>query len=656
MTSRRGRAVHGLLRETIAFVVRRSGLAFLVRNTFARKSVAVILYHDPSPETLGRHLAYLRRRYTFITLDELVLALRTCDWSPIPPKSVIVTIDDGLRGNFGLLELFATFGVTPTVYVCTGIVGTTRHYWFYEEGVDVETLTRWPNDERLRYLKERRQFTPEREYPVEQRQALSRAEIEAMNRYVDFESHSVSHPVLTTCSDEECEREITASKHEVEALTGRECKHFSYPNGDYGAREIELLKKAGYHSARTVDVGWNGPQTDPLRLKLLTSECDGLSVDYFAAQMAGILPLKAVLKRVRATHARRPRATPLVLMLLLVVLTSGAGGHEQPAGPSASKSPFSLQREPDVAGAAEARRPKLPGRLYSDKSPFNRRISAIAAVDPSSDAMVQQLVAEVNEKGWPIATKAFTVPLFYATAKTRRYDVRITHPTQRDRYWLRVPIPDGAAASPDSDGAMTVIDRTTSCEYDFGRPERSADGSWTAYWLNALYTTSDGVYDYDMAVRASGFASAAGLITPREMKAGYIDHALVFTMANGRVGGPVRPATQSDGRSSLPGAIPQGARVQLDPKLDLDSLGLPRWQKVIARALQEYGMYLADTGGAVALFAQHPLSTRGYVYPWGDVTYGYMSPALVKYLRVLRVGSQFEPSYKFVPTRCTTLR
>jgi hypothetical protein len=303
-----------------------------------------------------------------------------------------------------------------------------------------------------------------------------------------------------------------------------------------------------------------------------------------------------------------------------------------------------------------ARKPQLPGRLYSAKSPFNRRIPAGAAVDPNSDAMVQQLAAEVAAKGWPIATKEFTPPLFYANARTRKYTVRLTHPTQPGRYWEDVPIPDGAFASPDSDGLMTVIDRRTSCEYDFGRPHKGADGTWTAYWLNAIHTTSDGVYDYDMAIRASGFATAAGLITPRELKAGYIDHALVFTMANGKTGGPIRPATQSDGRSSLPGAIPQGARVQLDPRLDLDSLGLPRWQKVIAQALQEYGMYLADTGGAVSLFAQHSGTTGRYVYPWGDVKYGYMSPSLVKHLRILKLGRQFEPVYKFVPTKCATLR
>ena len=38
-----------------------------------------------------------------------------------------------------------------------------------------------------------------------------------------------------------------------------------------------------------------------------------------------------------------------------------------------------------------------------------------------------------------------------------------------------------------------------------------------------------------------------------------------------------------------------GVRLQLDPELDLESLGLSREVKVIARALQSYGMFNGDS-------------------------------------------------------------
>jgi hypothetical protein len=156
-------------------------------------------------------------------------------------------------------------------------------------------------------------------------------------------------------------------------------------------------------------------------------------------------------------------------------------------------------------------------------------------------------------------------------------------------------------------------------------------------------------------VRASGFGSAAGLIFPDELAAGRIDHALTFTMKHTKAGGPVPPATASDGWSTVPGAIPEGARLQLDPALDLDSFRLTAWQKTIARALQQYGMYLTDTGGAVAFQAVHPQSVST-TYPWGDVPAAAIPAALAAHLRVLELGNQFETLYRFVPTHCATLR
>src|SRR5207247_7044747 len=58
-------------------------------------------------------------------------------------------------------------------------------------------------------------------------------------------------------------------------------------------------------------------------------------------------------------------------------------------------------------------------------------------------------------------------------------------------------------------------------------------------------------------------------------------------------------------------AIPEGARIQLDPAFDVDGQPWPAWEKTIARALQTYGAYLEDTGGSLAFYAE-PNLDRGY--------------------------------------------
>ena len=71
------------------------------------------------------------------------------------------------------------------------------------------------------------------------------------------------------------------------------------------------------------------------------------------------------------------------------------------------------------------------------------------------------------------------------------------------------------------------------------------------------------------------------------------------------------PATHTDGQHLEPAAIPQGARIQLDPTFDVDAQPWPRWEKVLARALQKYGAYLGDTGDSLSFAAEATLD-RGY--------------------------------------------
>jgi hypothetical protein len=199
------------------------------------------------------------------------------------------------------------------------------------------------------------------------------------------------------------------------------------------------------------------------------------------------------------------------------------------------------------------------------------------------------------------------------------------------------------------------MDLATNCEYDFWGAGKAADGTWSASWANATMLSSDGIYDGGWSARAAGFANGLGLIRPEELSAGHIDHALVFGFPDAKSGGPVWPATHSDGKSTKAGAIPEGARVQLDPSLNLDSLGLSPWQRIVAQALQTYGMFLADSGGTTSLYAVNTQSVS-VGYPWGIETYPMLPTSLLSHMRVLSLPPQNPtPPAFLVPTPCATL-
>ena len=260
--------MRNFLKNIVAIFVCLSGMPVLIREWVCRHRVAILLYHDPQPTIFAKHIVYLSRHYTIISLDTLVAAIHRKDFSQIPPKSVVITIDDGHVGNISLLPIFKQYRVHPTLFVCTQIIDTHRHFWFKVTGqskAEKERLKSLPNAERLACLKRTANFAPEKVYP--DRQALNVSEMQEMAERADFQPHTRFHPILPRCTEIECKKEVLESKRDLETLLGIKCSHFSYPNGDYTEREIEIVKASGFHSARTTDIGWNTVDTPLYRLK-----------------------------------------------------------------------------------------------------------------------------------------------------------------------------------------------------------------------------------------------------------------------------------------------------------------------------------------------------------------------------------------------------
>lgn len=252
-------------------LIRFSGVPFLFRELFQKNKVTILMFHDIEPETAENTLLYLSKKYNFISLNKYVNALKNKDVTCIPNKALIITFDDGHMRNYDLLSIFNKYEVPVTIFLSTEIVGTKRHFWFQSNAVnsikDIKSLKKVPNQEKLEILQSRG-FNQLHKYAS--RQALSWDEIYFMKeKGIDFQSHSMFHPCLPTCSFSEAKDEIYISKAALERR-GFEVYAFCYPNGDYSNREISLCKEAGYECAITVDLGYNTVNTDPFKLKRLS--------------------------------------------------------------------------------------------------------------------------------------------------------------------------------------------------------------------------------------------------------------------------------------------------------------------------------------------------------------------------------------------------
>jgi peptidoglycan/xylan/chitin deacetylase (PgdA/CDA1 family) len=272
-------------RKVIFKSLRYTGIPYLIREIIQRRKVTILLFHDIDPVKADIYFKVLNEKYNIISLKEYIDAREKGTFN-LPPKSLIITFDDGKKNNYLLKPLFKKYSINATIFLCAGIIGTYKHFWFSHnlKRNARDNLKLLPDEERLIFF-ERCGYTEEKKF--DSRQALSEAEIGELKEIVDFQSHTIYHPVLPKCTDEKAHKEITTSKKILEEQYNLEIDSLSYPNGDYGKREILLAKKAGYKYGITVDAGYNTIKTDPFKLRRITVR-DNCDVDELLVKASGL--------------------------------------------------------------------------------------------------------------------------------------------------------------------------------------------------------------------------------------------------------------------------------------------------------------------------------------------------------------------------------
>jgi poly-beta-1,6-N-acetyl-D-glucosamine N-deacetylase len=254
------------MRRIVFLLIRLTGIPFFLREFVQRRRVTILCYHDPDPEIADLHIRVLKRLYNIIPLSAYINARSNPEAEALPIKPLVITFDDGHMRNHKLLPVFKQHQVPFTIFLCSGIVGTHRHYW-WNACVDhkmTRFLKQTTNQDRLARLAEigyheRSEFSD--------RQSLSHSEIEELRIVADLQAHTRFHPILPQCTNERAWDEIAGSKADLERDYGLNIYAFAYPNGDYSDRDAEFAQRAGYACALTIDGGYNTTRTDMFRLK-----------------------------------------------------------------------------------------------------------------------------------------------------------------------------------------------------------------------------------------------------------------------------------------------------------------------------------------------------------------------------------------------------
>lgn len=239
-----------------------------------------------APATARRQLAYLRDHFRVIPLTQLAEQLKA--GKPIEKNTVALTVDDG-RNNFyhlffPVLEEFrmsATFFVVSEFISGQDWIWTDKIIWLArqpcvpeelrDDNLDnfFEKMNRLRPDVRNSRIDEvaaEMQVSLPKEPPPEYAPcSWSQLREMADSGLVEIGSHSVTHPIFSTLTEEESQWELAESRAQIERQLGRPVNAFCFPNGkpaDYFPRHLQQVREGGYSSAVMTHFGMSRPGAD----------------------------------------------------------------------------------------------------------------------------------------------------------------------------------------------------------------------------------------------------------------------------------------------------------------------------------------------------------------------------------------------------------
>ena len=211
-----------------------------------RPGIRILMYHrvdrlpapdqlTVSPERFARQMAYLAAHHRLLGLAEAVEEL---EGGRQIRDGVVVTFDDGYRDNLvHALPVLRQHRVPATIFVTTAFCDQSRRHPRYA-GAAGRLHLDW---EELRSL--------------------------AREPLVTIGSHALTHPYLPRLAAEPAREEIAWSRERIGRELGRPVEFFCYPSGDFGPREVGMVREAGYRAAVSVAPGANRSGTPPFELR-----------------------------------------------------------------------------------------------------------------------------------------------------------------------------------------------------------------------------------------------------------------------------------------------------------------------------------------------------------------------------------------------------
>ena len=208
-------------------------------------------------QELDAHCSFLREGCDPIGLDQWKASLN--GGTPLPPRPVLLTFDDGYRSIFGLARpILQKYRIPAFVFVCSNPVENQELLWH-------DAVVRWLGEAEVKAMRDL-SYTDWQKACAKLNRAvkgsdpnaplsLEELKILAATPGIEIGGHTAAHARLAKASREEQLAEVVRNKRSLQEWTGRKVRAFAYPNGlpeeDYNGDSISVVREAGYEFAFT---------------------------------------------------------------------------------------------------------------------------------------------------------------------------------------------------------------------------------------------------------------------------------------------------------------------------------------------------------------------------------------------------------------------
>ncbi len=274
---------------------------FSVTRALTAGMARILMYHnfsgpggaDPdflNTEGIRRQFTYLRQHFQVIPLSQL--AEQLASRRKLDRLTVALTIDDGRRNCYEFFfPLLKEFNLPATFFVVSSFIRgeewiwTDKVMWLSEQpnrpqelshgalAATFQSLNRIrPEDRKARIEALAKsmgvsvpQSAPAKYAPCSWNELREMSDSGLM----EIGSHTVTHPILSSITDEESWNELTQSRAQIEEGVGRSVASFCFPNGmpgDFRPSQVQQVERAGYACSVIADFGMVTTASDPYRL------------------------------------------------------------------------------------------------------------------------------------------------------------------------------------------------------------------------------------------------------------------------------------------------------------------------------------------------------------------------------------------------------